>query len=148
MNPMQAAMLPTNVVEILKVGLSGLCFLLSLLAFWLIHREQQRPAAPRKAILRSIYIFMVSNLLVAVLVALASYVGPRQTAAPQTPVLPLAQFEVVRARIKDLVEAKEGVLNRLLRESQLSETQKKSIEDTVSQLQGLDAKLEKAARGE
>ena len=145
---MQATMLPPNVVEILKVGLSGLCFLLSLLAFWLIHREQQRAAAPRKAILRSIYIFMASNLLVAVLVALASHVGPRQVVQAQTPVPPLAQFEVVRARINDLIEAKEGVLNRLLRESQLSEAQKKSIEDTVSQLKGLDAKLEKAARGE
>ena len=141
-------MLPPNVVEILKVGLSGLCFLLSLLAFWLIRREQQRAAAPRKAILRSIYIFMASNLLVAVLVALASYVSSRQVAPTQAPVPPLAQFQVVRARIKDLVEAKEGVLNRLLRETQMSETQRKSIEDTVSQLNGLDAKLEKAARGE
>ena len=145
---MQSTMLPPNVVEILKVGLSGLCFLLSLLAFWLIHREQQRAAAPRKAILRSIYIFMASNLLVAVLVALASYVSSRQVAPTQAPVPPLAQFQVVRARIKDLIEAKEGVLNRLLRESQMSETQRKSIEDTVSQLNGLDAKLEKAARGE
>ena len=142
-------MLPPNVVEILKVGLSGLCFLLSLLAFWLIHREQQRAAAPRKAILRSIYIFMASNLLVSVLVALASHVGPRQVTPTQAPAPPpLAQFEVVRARIKDLVEAKEGVLNRLLREAQLSEAQRKNVEDTVSQLKELDVKLEKAARGE
>lgn len=142
-------MLPPNVVEILKVGLSGLCFLLSLLAFWLIHREQQRAAAPRKAILRSIYIFMTSNLLVAGLVALSTYVGPRPVTPTQAPAPPpLAQFEVVRARIKDLVEAKEGVLNRLLREAQLSEAQRKNVEDTVSQLKELDVKLEKAARGE
>lgn len=141
-------MLPPNVVEILKVGLSGLCFLLSLLAFWLIHREQQRPAAPRKAILRSIYIFMASNLLVAVLVALASYVGPRPVASPQTPVPPLAQIEVVRARINDLIGAKTGLLEQLMQEAQLSEFQRQRIRDTVSQLKGIDAKLEKAARGE
>jgi len=67
-----------NVLEILRVGLAGLCFLLSLLAFWLIQREQQRAASPRKGILQATYIFMSVNFLAAVLVGVAGYLGPRQ----------------------------------------------------------------------
>ncbi len=67
-----------NVLEILRVGLAGLCFLLSLLAFWLIQREQQRASAPRKGILQAIYTFMSVNFLTAVLVAVAGYFGPHQ----------------------------------------------------------------------
>jgi hypothetical protein len=67
-----------NVLGILRVGLAGLCFLLSLLAFRLIQREQDRASSPRKGILRAIYIFMGINLLTAVLVATAAYLGPRQ----------------------------------------------------------------------
>lgn len=65
-----------NVLEILRVGLSGLSFLLSLLAFWLIQREQQRASSPRKGILRAIYTFMSINFLTAGLVAVAGYFGP------------------------------------------------------------------------
>jgi len=65
-----------NVLEILRVGLAGLCFLLSLLAFWLIQREQQRSSSPRKGILHAIYIFMSLNLVSAVLVGVAGYLGP------------------------------------------------------------------------
>jgi hypothetical protein len=67
-----------NVLEILRVGLAGLCFLLSLLAFWLIQREQQRASSPRKGILRAIYAFMSVNLLTAMLVAVAGYFGPQR----------------------------------------------------------------------
>ncbi len=67
-----------NVLEILRVGLAGLCFLLSLLAFWLIEREQRRPSSPRKGILHAIYTFMSVNFLTAVLVAVAGYFGPQR----------------------------------------------------------------------
>jgi hypothetical protein len=70
-----------NVVQILRVGLAGLCFLLSLLAFWLIQREQQRPGDPRSGILRSIYTFMTVNMFAALLVGVAGYVGARQKTA-------------------------------------------------------------------
>ena len=73
-----------NVLEILRVGLAGLCFLLSLLAFWLIQREQQRASTPRKGILRAIYTFMSVNLLTAVLVAAAGYFGPQQQSGTTT----------------------------------------------------------------
>src|SRR5258708_6791836 len=65
-----------NVLEVLRVGLSGLCFLLSLLAFWLIWREQGRQGSPRKGILRTIYVFMAVNLLTALLVGVAGYLTP------------------------------------------------------------------------
>jgi hypothetical protein len=68
-----------NVVEILRAGLSGLCFLLSLLAFWLIRQEQNRPHSPRKGILRIIYIFMVANLVSALLVAGLGYLNQKNT---------------------------------------------------------------------
>jgi hypothetical protein len=67
-----------NVLEILRVGLAGLCFLLSLLAFWLIQREQQRGASPRKGILHAIYTFMFVNFLTAGLVAVAGFLSPQQ----------------------------------------------------------------------
>jgi hypothetical protein len=67
-----------NVLEILRVGLAGLCFLLSLLSFWLIQREQQKEGDPRKGILQAIYTFMFVNLLTAALVGAAGYLRPRQ----------------------------------------------------------------------
>jgi hypothetical protein len=54
---------PLDVVVFPGVGLAGLCFLLSLLAFWLIQREQQREGDPRHGILRAIYTFMIINKL-------------------------------------------------------------------------------------
>lgn len=76
------ALTDLNVIEILRVGLAGLVFLLSLLAFWLIQREQQRASSPRKGILRAIYIFMSVNLVTAVLVAVAGYFGSQQRRSP------------------------------------------------------------------
>ena len=66
-----------NVLEILRVGVSGLLFLLSFLAYRLINREQQRTGTSRKGILHTIFIFMVVNLLGAILVAAAGYFSAR-----------------------------------------------------------------------
>lgn len=71
-----------NILEILRVGLSGLLFLLSFLAYRLIDREQQREGSPREGILRTIYVFMSVNLLGAVLVAFSGYLAPRLQAVP------------------------------------------------------------------
>jgi hypothetical protein len=57
-----------DVLEILRLGLAGLCFLLSLLAFFLIYREQGREGKPREGITRAIYTFMAVNLVTAVIV--------------------------------------------------------------------------------
>lgn len=65
-----------NILEALRVGLSGLLFLLSVLAFWLIRQEQDRKEDPRKGIIQTIYVFMTVNFLGAILVAFAGYIGP------------------------------------------------------------------------
>src|SRR5260221_13919586 len=57
-----------DVLEILRLGLAGLCFLLSLLAFFLIYREQGREGKPREGITRAIYTFMAVNLVTALIV--------------------------------------------------------------------------------
>ena len=51
------------VLDILKLGLVGLCFLLCLLSFYLLYTEQRRDGNPRRMILRSIYVFMGVTLL-------------------------------------------------------------------------------------
>jgi hypothetical protein len=71
-----------NVLEILRLGLGGFCFLLSLLAFWLIRQEQERPGDPRGGILNVIYSFMAANLVAAVLVAGLGYLVQRRAAEP------------------------------------------------------------------
>jgi hypothetical protein len=67
-----------NVLEILRLGLAGFCFLLSVLAFWLIHLEQGRTGNPRKGILHAIYTFMGLNLLASAMVGATSYFAPSQ----------------------------------------------------------------------
>lgn len=57
-----------DVLGILRLGLAGLCFLLSLLAFFLIYREQGREGRPREGITRAIYTFMAVNLVTAIIV--------------------------------------------------------------------------------
>ncbi|WP_156829910.1 peptidoglycan-binding domain-containing protein [Methylovulum miyakonense] len=74
------------IVDILQVGLSGLCFLLSVLSFQLIYREQHREANPRKGILHSIYVFMGTNFLVAILVAVSPYFVLTPTQSRKVPV--------------------------------------------------------------
>jgi hypothetical protein len=69
-----------NVVEILRLGLGGFCFLLSLLSFWLIRREQDLPADPRKGILNVIYTFIAANIASAMLVGGLGYLVHTQAA--------------------------------------------------------------------
>jgi len=81
-----------NVLEILRLGLAGLCFLLSLLAFWLIHLEQQRPGSPRRGILRAIYTFMGLNLLASALVGTTTYFAASQQTGENTGVLAASTY--------------------------------------------------------
>ena len=55
-------------VQILSIGISGFGFLLILLAFLLIYREQNRPQEPRKGIISTIRYFMALNFLSVVVV--------------------------------------------------------------------------------
>lgn len=63
------------IVDILRVGLSGLCFLLAVLAYRLIGKEQERDGLPRKGIFTAIYVFMGINILAATLCAVAGYLS-------------------------------------------------------------------------
>lgn len=60
-----------DVADILRVGLSGLCFLLAVLCYAIIRAEQNREGPPRKGIERMVYVFMVANLISSVLCFLA-----------------------------------------------------------------------------
>jgi hypothetical protein len=55
-----------NIVDILKLGLPGLVFLLSLLSFYLLTKEQEK-TSPSLRMLKSIRQFMCVNILLAVL---------------------------------------------------------------------------------
>ncbi len=68
-----------DVLGILRLGLAGLCFLLSLLAFFLIYREQGREGLPRVGIIRAIYTFMAVNLVTAIIVGTVGLVTTQQT---------------------------------------------------------------------
>jgi hypothetical protein len=57
-----------DVVAILQVGLSGFAFLLMLMCFHLLRREQARPEKPRAAILRAIDNYRKTCLVFAVVV--------------------------------------------------------------------------------
>jgi hypothetical protein len=67
-----------DVLEILRLGLAGLCFLLSLLAFFLIYREQGREGKPREGITRAIYTFMAVNLVTALIVGTVGLAATHQ----------------------------------------------------------------------
>lgn len=56
-------------VKILSLGISGFCFLLVIMAFRLISKEQEREQ-PRGSMLTAIYVFMSANLLNVVVVGI------------------------------------------------------------------------------
>ena len=62
-----------NIVEILKLGLPGLIFLLSIMSYRLLSKEQST-ATPRSSILSTLKRFMYVNILFAVLTVLAPLV--------------------------------------------------------------------------
>ena len=63
-----------NIIEVLEQGLPGLVFLLSLLAFRLLTKEQDKPS-PSQPILRSVRQFMYVNIFLAVLTVSASIIA-------------------------------------------------------------------------
>ena len=87
-----------DVLGILRLGLAGLCFLLSLLAFFLIYREQGREGMPRVGITRAIYTFMAVNLVTAIIVGTAGLVATQQTKKGNTEVPIKGQLEEPEAK--------------------------------------------------
>jgi hypothetical protein len=106
-----------NVVEILRVGISGLLFLFSLLAYNLINREQQRDGYPRQGIVKSIYAFMTINFLGAVLVFASGFFGPCNDPKIAAEQAELRKAEGELSRIKDasrpLLEVRQDVISQL-----------------------------------
>lgn len=72
-----------NVIEILKVGLPGLVFLLSVLSFKLLNREQEKNS-PSQIMLKSIKHFMYINIFLAVLTAGAPFIDKKYSSPTQT----------------------------------------------------------------
>jgi len=105
-----------NILEILRLGLTGLSFLLSLLAFWLIHREQQRAASPRKGILHAIYTFMAVNFLTAVLVAMAGYLGPQQQRGTAIDGLAAKTYLTPESGVKTMIRSRAASVGGSFRE--------------------------------
>jgi hypothetical protein len=70
-----------NIIEILKLGLPGLVFLLATLSYRLLSEEQDKPQ-PNPSILKSIRNFMWINVVLAVL-TLVSPIGAQQPSPTQ-----------------------------------------------------------------
>lgn len=62
-----------NILEILKLGLPGLVFMLSLLSYRLLSQEQKKED-PSRPILNSIKCYMYVNILLAILTASAPFI--------------------------------------------------------------------------
>ncbi len=58
-----------NIIEILKIGLSGFAFLMMWLSYLLLKAEQKREQDPRPGFIKAIYVFMALSFSFAVLVA-------------------------------------------------------------------------------
>jgi hypothetical protein len=87
-----------DILGILRLGLAGLCFLLSLLAFFLIYREQGRDGMPRVGITRAIYTFMAVNLVTAIIVGTVGLAATQQTKKGTTEVPIKGQLEEPEAK--------------------------------------------------
>ena len=89
-----------NVVSILQMGVTGLGFLLALLAYWLLSKEQ-RQDKPRSSILQSVRVFMAFSfslcLIGLVPQVLAAVSAPDQQATPAL----RAQIEELHGKLRD-----------------------------------------------
>jgi hypothetical protein len=97
-----------NVVEVLRLGISGLLFLFALFAYNLINREQKREGYPRQGIVRSIYVFMAVNCLGAVLVFLSSIFQQCDPAKLKTAE---EQLRAEQAKVSQIKKVSEPLLN-------------------------------------
>jgi hypothetical protein len=67
-----------NIIEILKLGLPGIVFILSLLSYRLLSQEQKKKD-PSYPILRSIRCYMYVNILLALLTAFGPFIEAKYT---------------------------------------------------------------------
>jgi hypothetical protein len=73
---------PMSILDILKVGVSGFCFLLALMGYRLLRAEQMRPS-PREKLLKNIRFFLWMSLALGVLVAVSPLVSSTRPSAPE-----------------------------------------------------------------
>lgn len=123
-------------VAILRIGVSGLIFFLSLWSYRLISQEQSRSGSPRKGILRTIYVFLSANLLFALLVAVSGFFQS-QSEQKATDVS-IAKLEDASKKL-DLAEAKNARYRELMAE--LAKTIDAKVEYEAQQEQGNVATL-------
>lgn len=65
-----------DIIGILKLGLPGLVFLLSVLSYWLLANEQKK-SSPSNSVLKAIKQFMYINIVLALLTVAAPFVENR-----------------------------------------------------------------------
>ncbi len=118
-------------VAILKVGVSGLIFFLSLWSYRLISREQARSGSPRKGILNTIYVFLGANLLFATLVAASGVLQSQSEGKANAAAV--TQAEEVATKLT-LAETKNARYRELM--SQLAATIDQKVEYELLQEQG------------
>mgnify|MGYP001616164869 CR=1 FL=1 len=78
-----------NIVDILKLGLPGLAFLLSLLSYHLLTKEQEK-TSPSARMLKSIRQFMYVNIFLAVLTIAAPIIDKYSGGSPGMDILSVA----------------------------------------------------------
>lgn len=77
-----------NIIEVLKVGLPGLVFLLSMLAFRLLSAEQKNPP-PSPLMLKAIRNFMLVNVFLAIMTLASPIIDGMSSGAGAEEVAPL-----------------------------------------------------------
>ena len=83
-----------NIIEVLKVGLPGLVFLLSMLAFRLLSTEQKKEP-PRPMMLKAIRNFMLINVVLAIMTLASPIIDGIDTDAEDDTPLVGGVFDVV-----------------------------------------------------
>lgn len=93
-----------DIVEILKAGIAGLIFLLSLFSFKLLHAEQKKDS-PNSDILSSIRYYMNINIIFVVVTILSTAVdnlmntnGDRQSALDTNITFTIRQYDTLQSR--------------------------------------------------
>ena len=128
-------------VAILKVGVSGLIFFLSLWSYRLISREQTRSGSPRKGILKTIYVFLGANFLFATLVAASGFLQSRSEQKANDAIV---AEDVAAAKRLSTAEAKNARYRELM--SELAKTIDQKVEYEALHQQGNLATLKPSVK--
>lgn len=103
------------IVEILKIGLSGFCFLMAVLGYFLLHREQQN-SRPRQVMLASINSYIKKTIILGVIVgiitvSLALINGTKVPGSGKSSVLEFIVSIPEELRSTDTTEVSENIVS-------------------------------------